>query len=71
MMNMFGNSGDYSNWADMPENMQRMMQNYYGGMVNDSSWYGLAHLITWVLIIALLVALVRYFWMLGDKKGGR
>ena len=68
MGHMFSGGNDYSNWADMPENMQRMMQNYYGGMANYSSWYGLAHFITWLLVIALLVSLVRYFWKLGDKK---
>jgi len=29
--------------------------------------WGLLCLVTWVLVIALLVVLIRYFWKLGDK----
>ena len=65
---MMGHMGVYSgNWSDMPEGMQNMMQNYYGGMYQYGNWYGLGHLVICVLVIALLVALVRYVWKLGDK----
>jgi len=29
--------------------------------------WGLFCLVTWVLVMALLVVLIRYFWKLGDK----
>ena len=29
--------------------------------------WGLFCLVTWVLVTALLVVLIRYFWKLGDK----
>jgi len=29
--------------------------------------WGLFCLVTWVLVIALLIVLIRYFWKLGDK----
>lgn len=28
---------------------------------------GVLHLVTWFLVVALLVVLIRYFWKLGDK----
>lgn len=65
MGHMFG--GYSGNWDSMPEGMQQMMQNYYGGMYRYGNLYGLGHLVFCVLVIALLVALVRYFWKLGDK----
>lgn len=68
MMGHMFNGANYSgNWADMPENMQRMMQNYYGGVTNYSSWCDLAHFVIWVLVIALLVSLIRLIWKKGDK----
>lgn len=59
--------GYYGNWSDMPENMGQMMQNQCG-MHQYGSAYGLFHLVFCVLIVALLVSLIRYFWKLGDKK---
>ena len=54
MGHMFGN---YSgNWDSMPEGMYK-----YGNL------YGLGHFVFCVLVIALLVSLIRYFWKLGDK----
>ena len=54
MGHMFGN---YSgNWDSMPEGMYQ-----YGNL------YGLGHFVFCVLVIALLVSLIRYFWKLGDK----
>lgn len=59
MMN-YGNWG--GDWNNMPSYMQKMMQNYYGGLAPFGSLFGLMHLISWVLVMALLVTLIRYFW---------
>lgn len=43
---------------------------HYGDRMMNGSFFGLGeilHLITWFLVVALLVVLVRYFWKLGDK----
>lgn len=54
--------GNYGNWDQAPDYMKQMMQSYYGGLAPFSSLFGLAHVITWLLLVALLVALIRYFW---------
>ena len=58
---------NYGNWDGVPQGMQQMMQNQYSGMYGYGNLYGLGHLIFCVLIIALLVSLIRYFWKMGDK----
>lgn len=43
---------------------------YFGDRGMDVSLLGMVevlHLVTWFLVVALLVVLVRYFWKLGDK----
>jgi len=66
MMNyMMGSGFGNGNWENMPDYMQSMMQSYYGGLMPFGSLFGLMHVVSWVVIMALLIALTRYFW----KKG--
>lgn len=53
----------------MTELMREMMWPYQSGL-GRSFWgfHWVLEFITWVLIIALLVAAIRYLWKLGDKK---
>ncbi len=52
----------FNNWDSMPDYMQQMMQSYYGGVKPFGAFIGLMELVTWVLVMALLVTLIRYFW---------
>ena len=67
MGHMFGN-GYYGDWNTMPEGMRQMMQQYYGSLRPFGALFGLMEFITWVLVIALLVSLIRYFWLKVDEK---
>lgn len=51
-----------ADWGSMTEMMREMMPYKFGGggVLWQAHW--VLGLITWVLIIALLVALTRYFW---------
>ena len=64
MGNMMYGWGNYDSW---PSYMQEMMQSYWGGMRPFMAWTWLAHLITWVLIVAVLIAAIRYLWNKGGK----
>ena len=62
MMNIMGRGmygGDYNS---MPDYMKQMTQGYYGGLRPFWGLTGLVDLVTSLLLIALLVALVRYVW---------
>jgi len=39
-----------------------MMNPYFGG------FFGILGVVFWILLIALLVAMIRYFWRKGDRK---
>lgn len=58
-------SGDFEK---MPESMRAMMQNYYQGLAPFGSVFGFLELVTWILLLGLIVALIRYFWLKADKK---
>lgn len=42
--------------------------NFAGGDGSIAVLFPLLHLITWVLLAVLLVALIRWIWAKGDKK---
>jgi len=60
---------DAADWGEMAKFMREMMWPYQTG-AGRAFWgiHWLFELITWFLIIALLFALVRYFWRKGEKK---
>jgi len=60
--------GYYGNWDSMPESMRQMMQKYYQNVSSYWPFLGLMRFITWILIVMLLVALIRYFWLKGNKE---
>jgi len=66
MMGRFGN-WSAGNWEGMPDYMQNMMRNYYGG--NQVLWQisPIFDFAVQVLLIVLLVALIRWVWRKGDK----
>lgn len=64
MMN-FGYNGD---WNNVPQYMQQMMQNYYGGIAPFSSIFGVMQFLTWVLVLILLFAAIRFLWNKGGNK---
>ena len=64
---MFGSGWYEGNWESAPDYMKQMMQGYYGGMTPFLPYSGIIHLITWILIAALLVAAIRYLWNKGGK----
>lgn len=68
MMGHMFEGGYGGNWDNMPEYMQNMMQSYYGGLAPFSSLFGVFQLVTWVLLIAFLIAAIRYLWAKGSKK---
>jgi hypothetical protein len=67
MGHMFGD-GYYGDWNSAPEGMRQMMQSYYGGLRPFGTLYGLMHFLTWILLMALLVSLIRYIWLKAEKK---
>lgn len=69
MMGHMFDSGWYGgNWDSAPDYMKQMMQGYYGGIRPFVQFAGLAHFITWLLVIFLLVAAIRYLWNKGEKR---
>jgi len=62
---MYGGLGNYDS---LPDYMKQMMQGYYGGMSSLLPYTGIIHLISWILIAALLVAAIRYLWNKGGKR---
>jgi len=67
MGSMFSSGWSGGSWDSLPDYMQQMMQSYWGGMRPFVAYTWLAHLITWILIVALLVAAIRYLWIKGGK----
>lgn len=59
----FGKTG-----ADFGEKSFRFGNKMGHGGNELSVLFPLLHLVTWVLIIILLVALIRWIWAKGDKK---
>ena len=57
----------WTNYDTLPDYMRQMMESYWGGMRPFMAYTWFAHLVTWLLIVALLVAAIRYLW----KKGGK
>ena len=58
----------YGNWDSMPDYMQQMMQQYWGGLKPFWGLSGVMDIITQVLFIVLLIAAVRWLWKKGDKS---
>lgn len=67
MGHMFAGGWSGGNWDTAPDYMKQMMQGYYGGISPFVQFAGIAHLITWVVIMLLIIAAIRYLWKLGDK----
>jgi len=63
----FGPSATNAAWADngMKWGHKGMFMAGPGG--TTFALFGLFCIITWILVIAFLVVLIRYFWKLGDK----
>lgn len=58
-----------ANWGEMVKFMREMMWPYQTGLGRSFwGWHWIFELITWVLIIALLAAAVRWLWKKGDKS---
>ena len=57
-------NGDWNSMADFMKEMMRPYQSGGGLVFWQLHWF--FELVTWVLIIALLVALVRYLWKKGN-----
>jgi len=69
MMDHMFNGGWYGgSWDTAPDYMKQMMQGYYGGMKPFLQFSGVVHFICWVLVMALLVAAIRYLWNKGGKR---
>lgn len=66
MYRMMG--GNWGNWDSMPDYMKDMMQGYWGGARPFWAVAGIFELVMSLLVIAVLIALVRYLWKLGDRK---
>ncbi len=64
-MGMMGNY--YGSWDQVPDYMKQMMQSYYGGIAPFGGIFGLLQLITWILVLVLLVAAIRYLWIKGSR----
>lgn len=60
MMNFGYYGGD---WNNVPNYMQQMMQNYYGGIAPFGGLLGFLQVVICLLLIVLLVVLIRYFWL--------
>ncbi len=59
---------DSADWDSMTEMMRETMWPYGAGL--GKSFWGLhwvLGIITWILIIILLVAAIRWFWKKGNK----
>lgn len=51
------------------------MMGYFGGrsMMDGDNWgvlgiWGVLNLITWILVMLVLIALLRWLWQKGDEK---
>ncbi|OGM55956.1 hypothetical protein A3F62_05270 [Candidatus Woesebacteria bacterium RIFCSPHIGHO2_12_FULL_44_11] len=66
MGHMFSNNYG-GNWEGLPDYMQQMMKSYYGGLQPFGAVFGIFHLVSWVLVILILVALFRLVWKRGSK----
>ena len=66
---MMGNGyfGYGDNWSDMPDYMQNMMRNYYGGSSFLWQFAGILDFLLKILFIVLLIAVIRWVWMKGGK----
>jgi hypothetical protein len=75
------NSADYQEMADYMTQMMGNSQTYGNTSYPMMSWmhggvaqsgygqiYGLFHLVSWVLVMALIVAATRYLWNKGGLK---
>mgnify|MGYP001583980508 CR=1 FL=1 len=60
--------GNYGNWDQAPDYMKQMMQKYYGGTAPFLGFAGVMEFITWILLVILLIAAIRYLW---NKGGGK
>jgi len=67
MMGMMGGNYFNGDWSSAPDYMKQMMQSYYGGVQPFAGFFGIAHLIVWVLVVSLLVAAIRFLWKKGSK----
>ena len=67
MGHMFG-SWNGGSWDTAPDYMKQMMQSYYGGMSGFLPYSGIIHVLTWLLLAALLIAAIRYLWNKGGKR---
>lgn len=70
MMHAFGAAlADRGDWGDMASVMREMMGPYRSGP-GQVFWqfHWALELVTWALVIAVLVALLRLFWKKGGKK---
>lgn len=57
-----------ADWGQMADVMREMMSPYRsGGGYVFWQLHWLFELVTWILIIALLVGLVRWIWKKGDR----
>lgn len=63
MHRMMGSA--WGNWDQMPDFMREGMQQYWGGLRPFWAFGGILDLITSLLVIALLVAVVRWLWKRG------
>ncbi len=59
-----GNASNSALYPQMNDYMKQMM-GPYGGYFWQFQW--ILCLLTWVLVIVLLVALIRWIWKKGDK----
>jgi hypothetical protein len=45
------------------------MMQFFG---SDTFWfYGLLHLVTWILLVGVLISLIRWLWKKGDNETKR
>lgn len=67
MEHMFEHNLYNGDWGSVPDSMQQMMQNYYGGFKPFLGLSGTLNFINSVLFAILLIAAIRWLW----KKGGK
>lgn len=66
---VLGDATESAGWNQMAGFMRDMMGPYRtGGGYIFWQLHWIFELVTWVLLIAFLVALVRWMWRKGDKK---
>lgn len=65
---ILGDATASSEWGGITNLMREMMGPYRsGGGYVFWQFHWLLELVTWVLLIVLLVALIRWIWKKGDK----